>query len=178
MFDWIMTDASTLALIGLSVLLTVGALIGLNRLFGLRSFSKLSGFDFAITVAFGSILAGTVMADDPPVFQGVGALLCLFIIQAAIAYTRRKWTWVSAVVNNEPRLVWRDGEFLDDQMKAAQITKSDIVAKMREANAIRLQDVLAVVVETTGDISVLHKTGNERKIDAQVMEGVIGWTTG
>jgi uncharacterized membrane protein YcaP (DUF421 family) len=174
--DWVLTEFWKLGAIGLSVVLMVFVLIGLNRLFGLRSFSKLSGFDFAITVAFGSVLAGTVMAEGPPVAQGAGALLCLFILQAIIAYARRRWDWASALFNNEPRLVWRDGNFYEDQMKSAQITRGDILAKMREANAIRIEDILAVVVETTGDISVLHKTGDDRSIDDVIMDGVIGWT--
>jgi uncharacterized membrane protein YcaP (DUF421 family) len=178
MADWITMESWKLGAIGISVCLMVLALIGLNRLFGLRSFSKLSGFDFAITVAFGSVLAGTVMAEDPTVVQGASALLCLFILQAILAFARRKWSWASALVNNEPRLVWREGEFFDDQMKAAQITRSDIIAKMREANAVRLDDVLAIVVETTGDISVLHDTGDHRDVDDRLMEGVKGWKTG
>lgn len=155
----------------------IGVLIVLNRLFGLRSFSKMNGFDFAITVAFGSVLAGTVIAEDPPVAQGAAALFFLFTIQALIAFARRKWGWASQLVNNEPRLVWRNGNYFEDQMKAAQITRSDIMAKMREANAVRLDDVLAVVVETTGDVSVLHKTGDNKTIDDAVMKGVIGWET-
>jgi uncharacterized membrane protein YcaP (DUF421 family) len=169
-----MSDVNALGGVALSVLLVVAALIIFNRLFGLRSFSKLSGFDFAITVAFGSVLAGTVIAKDPPVLQAVAALLSLFALQGSIAWARR-WDWFGNLINNEPRLVWHDGEFLTDQMSRAQITRSDIIAKMREANAIRLQDVLAVVVETTGDISVLHRTGDEKTIDAKIMEGVIGW---
>lgn len=116
------------------------------------------------------------MVENPPVAQGAAALLCLFSLQAILAYARRKWDWASLLINNEPRLVWRNGTFFADQMKAAQITRGDILAKMREANAIRFEDILAVVVETTGDISVLHKTGDDRDIDAEIMTGVIGWT--
>lgn len=176
MAEWMGMAFWHIGAIGLSVMLMVLAIIGLNRVFGLRSFSKLSGFDFAITVAFGSVLAGTVIAKDPPVAQGAVALLFLFLIQGTIAYARRAWGWASKLMNNEPRLVWRDGTFFEANMNAAQITRADIIAKMREANAIRLSDVLAVVVETTGDISVLHDTGDKRTIDPTLMEGVIGWT--
>jgi len=175
MIDWIVTDLWVFGSILLSVTLMVAALIAMNRIFGLRSFSKMSGFDFAITVAFGSVVAGTVIAKDPPVAQGAAALLFLFLIQAIIAIARRKWDWASKLVNNEPRLVWRDGEYFEDQMSAAQVTQDDIIAKLREANAIRFEDVLAVVVETTGDVCVLHTTGDDRTIDDAVMQGVIGW---
>jgi uncharacterized membrane protein YcaP (DUF421 family) len=35
------------------------------RLMGLRSFSNLSSYDFAMTVAIGSILASTILSDSP-----------------------------------------------------------------------------------------------------------------
>ena len=59
-------------------------------------------------------------------------------------------------------------------MKRAQITRSDIITKMHEANALRFDDVLAVVVETTVDISILHQTKDDRDIDSRLMENVVG----
>ena len=176
MLDWTLTDPMKIVFIGVSSIGMVLALILFNRIFGLRSFSKLSGFDFAITVAFGSILGATVIAEDPPVAQGAIALLSLFAVQALIATGRVRLDWFSSILTNQPRLVWHDGEFIEAQMRKAQITRCDIIAKMREANAIQLDDVIAVVVETTGDISVLHKTGTDKTLDPVVMEGVTGWT--
>lgn len=175
MADWIFMEGWKLFAIALSASLGVASLIGLNRFFGLRSFSKLSGFDFAITVAFGSILASIVMAEDPPILQGAAAFAFLFIVQAGIAIFRRKSKAFSRLIDNEPRLIWCKGEFLRENMQEARVTESDVYAKMREANALRLEDVLAVVMETTGDVSVLHKTGDNRAIDDRVMDDVIGW---
>ena len=59
-------------------------------------------------------------------------------------------------------------------MKRAQITRSDIITKIRKANALRFDVVLAVVVETTVDISILHQTGDDRDIDSRLMENVVG----
>ena len=36
------------------------------------------------------------------------------------------------------------------------MARSDLVAKLREANVLDLKQVRAVVLETTGDVSVLH----------------------
>ena len=59
-------------------------------------------------------------------------------------------------------------------MKRAQITLSDIITKMHEANALHFDDVLAVVVETTVDISILRQTKDDRDIDSRLMENVVG----
>ena len=45
---------------------------------------------------------------------------------------------------------------LDDALAASRVTRADVHAKLREANALDLSRVRAVVLETTGDISVLH----------------------
>lgn len=43
--------------------------VALTRVFGLRSFSKMSGFDFAVTVAIGSVVATTAMSTTTPFWQ-------------------------------------------------------------------------------------------------------------
>ena len=87
---WFSIDWQQLLGISLSA---VGFYIGLmlfTRLMGLRSFSKLSSHDFAMTVGIGSILASTVLADKPSLLQGLFAVAMLFLIQGAISIVRRK----------------------------------------------------------------------------------------
>jgi uncharacterized membrane protein YcaP (DUF421 family) len=50
----------------------------------------------------------------------------------------------------------KDGVFLDENLEVTRVTRDDIYAKLREANALRLSEVRAVILEATGDISVLH----------------------
>ena len=47
------------------------------------------------------------------------------------------------------------------------------MAKLREANVFELSEVKAVVLETTGDISVLH-SDSKKKIEDCLLEGVKG----
>ena len=60
----------------------VGIYAGLmlfTRLMGLRSFSKLSSHDFAMTVGIGSILASTVLSKNPSLLQGLVAIASLYL---------------------------------------------------------------------------------------------------
>ncbi|WP_311199201.1 YetF domain-containing protein [Leisingera caerulea] len=50
----------------------------------------------------------------------------------------------------------RDGVILEAALTATRVAESDLIAKLREANVKDLSQVSAVVLETTGDISVLH----------------------
>ena len=152
--DWIWTSWDEAGLIVLSAFLMVVIVIGIIRLVGLRSLSKMSSFDFAVTVAIGSIMASTVVSSTP-VANGALAALAPLGVQALIAVLRR-FGRVSDAIDNDPMLLMRNGEFIDDALRACRVTRSDVIAKLREANVLQLSEVRAVVLETTGDISVLH----------------------
>ena len=49
----------------------------------------------------------------------------------------------------------RDGVFREHDMARTGVSHDDVMAKLRSANVLAMQDVRAVVLETTGDISVL-----------------------
>jgi uncharacterized membrane protein YcaP (DUF421 family) len=147
------------------------AVITLTRLSGLRSFSKLSGFDFAVTVAIGSVIAGTILAPDPPVVLAVTSLCALYILQISTALLRARFKLVSKLVDNEPLLLMRGNTILRENLRSAKLTVGDLHAKLREANVIEWSEIKAVVLETTGDVSVLHGD-KTRVLETRLLEGV------
>lgn len=155
----------------LRVAATVAAIVLLTRLNGLRSFSKMSGFDFVITVATGSVLASAIMAPSQDYRIGLVALAGLFVVQGVTAWMRERSAAVQGILDNQPLLVMERGEILEANLRAAKMTPDDLYAKLREANAFDLTRVKAVVLESTGDVSVLHGSDDETVSDA-VMAGV------
>lgn len=150
------------------------SLILFTRITGLRSFSKLSSFDFAITVAFGSIIAGVVISKDPPLFPAILGLASLYFFQMALSFLRRRFSLISSVVDNQPLLLMTGGEIIEENMHIAKITKADLRAKLREANVIEYDEIFAVVMETTGDVSVLHGDPSKKELEPELLDGVRG----
>ena len=143
--------------------------IVLVRIVGLRSLSKMTPFDFVMTVALGSLVAGAAQADTWLKFaQPLSAMAGLFVAQWIAATLRRKSGRFQDLIQNEPLLLMRDGKILDEAMRQSRVTKSDLVAKLREANVLDYSDVRAVVLESTGDVSVLHGA----KLDENLIEDV------
>lgn len=143
------------------------AVIFASRLLGLRSFATMSAFDFAMTVAIGSIIAGTA-TGTAPLAAGVLAVTVLFGAQYLVARLRGA-TSFDRVVDNTPLLLMAGSRFLDDHLASARLTHDDLLAKLREANVRRFDEVVAVVFETTGDVTVLHGDG---PFDPGLLEGV------
>ncbi|NCP12911.1 MAG: DUF421 domain-containing protein [Sphingomonadales bacterium] len=156
------------------IVLTVAGLVWillLVRIIGLRSFSKMTAFDFVITLATGSLLASAATVTRwPAFFQITVALVVLMGVQAGLALLRKSNKTVRKLMGNTPLLLMRDGEFLDEAMRSSRVAREDVLAKLRGANVTELTDVRAVVLESTGNISVLHG----KRIDPEMLEGVRG----
>lgn len=144
-------------------------LVLLIRVNGLRSLSKMTNFDFVMTIALGSLLAGLAQATEwSGVAQAALAILALFALQAGAAMLRRRSDRVERFLSNAPRLLMRDGRIIDDALADCRVSRSDLIAKLREANVLDLSTVRAVVLEETGDVSVLHGEG----LDETLLEGL------
>ncbi|MCP1200865.1 DUF421 domain-containing protein [Notoacmeibacter sp. MSK16QG-6] len=131
--------------------------IALVRINGLRSFSKITSFDFVMTVACGSLLAGCAQADSwAKLAQNMAAFVGLFAIQHLLARLQYRSSRFAKLIGNTPLILMRDGKIDHDALRIARVTEPDLRAKLREANALEKDQVRAVVLETTGDISVLH----------------------
>lgn len=172
---WLGTSWQFLFKVLLSTIGIYLALIIFTRIAGLRSFSKISSFDFAVTVAFGSIIAGTILAKDPPLLQAIFGMGILYLIQIIVAKLRGNTTIMSRLVDNEPLLLMKGNKVLEENLKKAKVTHADLRAKLREANATQLSQVHAVVMEATGDIAVLHNDDPDHKVDDEILRGVRGW---
>lgn len=172
--DWISMPPMMIAVILTKILGMYIALIIFTRIAGLRSFSKMSGFDFAVTVAIGSVFASVILAKDPPLAQGIVALAFMFCVQMSLAELRKRSDTIEQISSNDPRLIMIGDKMLKDQMRAAKISETDLYAKLREANVLCFSQIDAVVAETTGDVSVLHRTANGKPLDPALLEGVLG----
>jgi uncharacterized membrane protein YcaP (DUF421 family) len=153
------------------ILTTVGiylALVILTRISGKRSFSKMSSFDFALTVAIGSIMATVILSKSVSLQDGILALIVIYSIQMLIAFARR-YQPIRKIMDNKPTLLMKDGKLIKGSLDKCKVTESDLKAKLREANVIQLSEVKAVVFESTGDISVLHSSDN-KMIDKWIMD--------
>ena len=162
-----------LDVIARGLLLTTSALlwvVALVRVVGLRSFSKMTAFDFVATVAMGSLLAAaaTTSSSWQAFAQVLVAMLALMAVQAFLAASRRRSARLRDLIGNTPVLLMENGVFCEMALRKTRIAREDVLAKIRAANALDLQNVRAVVLENTGDISVLHGDS----IDEKLLEGV------
>ncbi len=169
---WLAENADT---IGITILTSLGiylSIIIITRLNGLRTFATMSSFDFSITIATGSIIASTILSEKNSLLKGVVALAILIFLQASVALLRKKNNKFERAVSNTPILLMKGPEILWKNLDATRVTESDLYSKLREANVTQMTKILAVVLETTGKISVLQSDDQTENLDDELLKFV------
>ncbi|MBT8201695.1 MAG: DUF421 domain-containing protein [Acidimicrobiia bacterium] len=166
----IFTSWSDVGFVVLSATAMVVGVVLYVQIIGLRSFAKMSSFDFAVTVAMGSLLAAVTLSNSS-LIEGLIAVASLLGVQAIIALGRRRFGWVSRLVDNTPTLLMAGSEMLTDNLRRVRVTEDDVRGKLREANVRNYDEVRYVVLETTGDVSVVHGGGH---LDPDIFSDVSG----
>jgi uncharacterized membrane protein YcaP (DUF421 family) len=133
-----------------------GALIVMLRLSRSRTLAQMNVFDFVYVVVMGELLAITIMDDRIPLANGLAGLAFLIGLQALLSWLTTRSHRIERVVNGEPALLFHRGQFLRDAMRAQRVTEDEILAAAREEGVADLDEVEAVVLETSGEFSVLH----------------------
>ena len=155
--EWLGTTWEEAALVVVSATCIYLAVLTYTRLAGVRSFAKMSAFDFAMTVAVGSLMAGVATSPSATLANGVIALGVLYGLQVAIALLRRRHS-LSRLIDNRPVLLVAHGRVRDEGLAAARMTRDDLHTKLRGAGLASVEEATAVVLETTGDVSVISSS--------------------
>ncbi|ADY30716.1 DUF421 domain-containing protein [Cellulophaga lytica] len=171
MENWLFASGEIIGKVILSILAIFTIVIVITRISGLRTFAKMSSFDFASTIAIGSILASIVLNSSQSITKGAIALGGIILFQSVFSYCKRNFEWFNNLFTNKPMLLMDNGEFILNNLRKTNVDAKDVYAKLREANVKDKSEVLAVILESTGDISVLHKS-KDVELSKDILTGV------
>ncbi len=160
------TSWSAAGLVALSTVSIYASVILYTKVSGLRSLASMSSFDFAATVAIGSTIATVASLSTPPA-HALLVLSLLYLLQAMVALARR--TRIGKMIDNAPMLLMAGSEILHDNLRHVRVTEQELMSQLRAKGVLRLQDVQAVIMESSGDISVL--AGGD-SLDPALLAGV------
>ena len=170
--DWIYSASDPLLQTLTASFLIFLLVIMVTRIIGLRSFAKFTVYDFAITIAIGSIISST-LTSSTSVAHGFTAIAGLLGLAYLFSALQRKFSLLNSFISNRPLLLMDGPEIIHQNLKSARVHEDQLIAKLREANVYNFNQVIAVVLETTGDISVLHRSNcREDEFEKRLLQGV------
>ena len=128
-----------------------------TKVSGKRSTSQLNNFDWIVTVMIGSLGASTILLKDIPFVEGVSSILVLYLLQFLVTKYASISPQFSSFILSEPRIVFYQGQFLPDAMRAERLTRQEIECAMRSEGVHRFDDVEAIVFESDAKLTIIPK---------------------
>lgn len=129
----------------------------LIRVSGRRSFGLHTPLDNIITILLGAILSRGVVGASPflPV---IFCCLVIVLLHRLLGSIVSKSEAFSKLLEGDKMLLFKEGQFIEKNMKRAQVCKENILQAIREsALTDDLQQIDRVYIEKNGAISVIKK---------------------
>jgi uncharacterized membrane protein YcaP (DUF421 family) len=140
---------------GVVGLCAYAGLVGVLRITGKRTLSKMNAFDLVVTVALGSTLATVLLSKDVALAEGVTAFLLLASAQYAVTWMSLRSHWFRGWIKAEPRALLREGQLIIDALKAERVTPDEVDAAIRRSGHSDAAEIALVMLETDGSMSVV-----------------------
>ncbi len=144
---------------GLVVITAVGTytvMLLLSRIFGQRQFTQATTYDLTFVFAIGSLI-GRVILVRVSLGAAVLGLVVLFCLHAATGWLHHHVPAFHRLTQNRPILLAHGGEVLEAALRDAHTSHLEVYAAVRLQGLASLEDTLAVVLERSGEISVIRR---------------------
>ncbi len=138
----------------------------LLRIGGKRTSGKIATFDFGSIIVIGPLIATTILSSTVTLVDGLAALTAFVALQWLVSYLATRSAVFARIVTSPPTVLFSDGAFLRENIAAQRVHEDEIVAHIRGAGHAGTDTVKAVVLESTGDLSVVASTVPEKPAES------------
>jgi uncharacterized membrane protein YcaP (DUF421 family) len=133
------------------------SLLIFTRIVGKEQISQLTFFDYIVGITIGS-LAGSLTTDLSsrawPHWIGLITWSALCYLMQKISL---KWRYAAKYLEGEPAIVIMNGKIMENVLRKAKYSVSDILVLLRNKEIFNLNEVAYAIIEPNGAISVLKK---------------------
>lgn len=142
----------------------------LVKIFGSRVLTSMTASDAVIIIMFGAVAGRVILGHPPTLMTGIIGLTMLMLLEAAFGTMRRYIGW-SRYIDRRPVLIMHRGIPVEENMRFSHVSQGDVHSAMRKAGIARAEDVQVMILEPTGQISIV-RTG--QPLAPEVFADVMG----
>ena len=132
----------------------------LTRVIGRRELSSLEPFDLILLIVIGDAIQQGLTQDDYSVTGAVLVIGTLALLQVFTSVLSFHFKRLRPILEGEPIIIVENGEPIDKNLRRERLTIEEIAAQARLQQIERLSDVKWAVLETSGQISFIKKSGS------------------
>jgi len=132
----------------------------LTRIVGRRELSSLEPFDLIMLIMMGDLVQQGVTQSDYSVtgiFLAAGTLALMTVL---VSYLSFRFKRLRPILDGEPLVIVQDGKPIEGNLKRERLTLEEVAQEARIQQIASLNEVEWAVLERTGQISFIKKSGS------------------
>lgn len=134
------------------------ALFLITKLIGYRQISQLSIFDYINGITIGSIAAEMATELEQPLRPFLAMVIyCALVVLTSFATSR--WLGVRRWLSGRTLVLMQNGVLYRENLKKSKLDLNEFLAQCRDRGYFDLDEIEMAVMETSGKISILPKSG-------------------
>jgi uncharacterized membrane protein YcaP (DUF421 family) len=144
----------------LSAIVIFVLLYVLMRVIGRRELSALEPFDLILLIVVGDLVQQGLTQDDYSLTGALLAIGTIAMLVLAVSFVNFRFPRLRPLLDGEPIVIVQDGKPIEKNMRRERLTVDDLAAAARLQSIGSVDDVAWAVMETSGRISFIKKSGS------------------
>jgi uncharacterized membrane protein YcaP (DUF421 family) len=146
------------AMLALKLILGLAALIIVTRILGKKEMSQVTPFDFVYAIVLGGLVEENLFSKKASsIWEMLFGIAVWGILIFIVEKTTQKSDKLRPILKGSAQPLVKDGEILIENLKKAELEMDQLKALLRLKGIFSMNDVKDVILETSGNISVLPK---------------------
>ncbi|MFC4213040.1 DUF421 domain-containing protein [Pedobacter lithocola] len=125
------------------------------RASGKRGVKQLSVFELVLIIGLGSAAGDPMFYEDVAILPAITVFLVIILMYMGITRLTDRFSWFERIMEGKPVYVIQSGKILLNGLNSTGLSQEEVFAELRVLNVEHLGQVRSVLVETSGNLSVL-----------------------
>lgn len=132
-------------------------LLLIMRLMGKRELGQIQTFELVISMIIADTAAVPIYDENASLLNTLISVSILFLMHMIISFINMRSVKGREIFCGKPRILINKGKIEEEALKKESITINELQERLREKDVFNLGDVEYVILETSGQISVVPK---------------------
>ena len=132
-------------------------LLLIMRLMGKREVGQLQTFELVVSMIIADVAAVPIYDEKASLFNVIISVGTLFLLHVIIAIINLKSVKGREILCGRPRILIEKGKIDEEALKKEFLTINELQERLREKDVFNLGEVEYVILETSGQISIVLK---------------------
>ncbi len=128
------------------------------RLMGKREIGQLQPFELVVIIIIADVASVPMENINIPLLQGIIPILGLLVSQLVFSYLNIKFSLFHQIFAGKPTILIEKGKIIEESLKKQRYTIEELMEQLRVSGYPHLGDVEYVILETSGEVSVIPKS--------------------